>query len=96
MWLDNYDNPNNVDLKVLVKQMLELKNLILKLKIKIKYYKKYEPEIKYRKNHDLYIERFKTKLNNTKNQLKSIRKEVMKNYGYNKKTYEKYIKKIRQ
>ena len=26
MWLDNYDNPNNVDLKVLVKQMLELKN----------------------------------------------------------------------
>ena len=49
MWLDNYNNPNNVDLKVLVKQVIELKNSILKLKIKIKYYKKYEPEIKYRK-----------------------------------------------
>ena len=49
MWLDNYNNPNNVDLKVLVKQMIEIKNSTLKLKIKIKYYKKYEPEIKYRK-----------------------------------------------
>ena len=38
MWLDNYNNPNNVDLKILVKQMIELKNSILKLKIKIKYY----------------------------------------------------------
>ena len=49
MWLDNYANPNNIDLKVLIKQMLELKNSILKLQLKIKYYKKYEPEIKYRK-----------------------------------------------
>ena len=49
MWLDNYDNPNNVDLKFLVKQMMELKNSILKLKIKLEYYKKYEPEFKYRK-----------------------------------------------
>ena len=88
MWLDNYSNPNNVDLKVLVKQMVKLKNSILKHKIKIKYYKKYEPEIKYRKKHKLYIERFQTKLN-TKNQLKSIRKEAMENYGYNKKSYEK-------
>ena len=69
--------------------MIEFKNSILKLKIKIKYYKKYEPEIKYRKKHELYIKRFQTKLDNTKNQLKSIRKETMKNYGYNKKSYEK-------
>ena len=89
MWLDNYDNPNNIDLKVLVKQMLELKNSILKLEFKIKYYKKYEPEIKYRKKHELYIKRFQTKLNNTKNQLKSIRKETKKNCGYDKKSYEK-------
>ena len=89
MWLDNCDNPNNVDLKVLVKQMIELKDSILKLKIKIKYYKKYEPEIKYRKKHESYIKRFQIKLDNVKNQLKSIRKETMKNYGYNKKTYEK-------
>ena len=31
MWLDNYNNPNNIDVKVLVKQMFELKNSILKL-----------------------------------------------------------------
>ena len=86
------NNPNNVDLKVLVKQMIELKDSILKLKIKIKYYRKYEPEIKYRKKHELYIKRFQTKLNNTKNQLKSIRKETMKNYGYNEKSYEKILK----
>ena len=36
MWLNNYDNPYNIDFKVLVKQMLELKNSILKLEIKIK------------------------------------------------------------
>ena len=97
MGLDNYDNPNNVDLKVLVKQMIELKNSILKLKIKIKYYKKYELEIRYRKKHKLYIERFQIKLNNTKNQLKSMRKEAKENYGYNGKSYEKdkkYIMKI--
>ena len=41
------------------------------------------------KKHELYIERFKTKLNNTKNQLKSIRKETMKTCGYDKKTYVK-------
>ena len=46
MWLDNYDDQNNVNLKVSVKQMIELKNSILKLKIKMKYYKKYEPEFK--------------------------------------------------
>ena len=40
MWLDNYDNLNNFDLKLLIKQMLELKNSILKFEIKIKYYKK--------------------------------------------------------
>ena len=94
MWLDNYNNPNNVDLNVLVKQMIELKNSILKLKIKMKYYKKYEPKIKYRKKHKLYIERFQTKLNNTKNQLKPIRKEAMENYGYDKKSYEKDKKNI--
>ena len=89
MWLDNYEDKNNVDLKVLVKQMIELKNSILKLKIKIKYYEKYEPEIKYKEKHESYIKRFQTKLDNVKNQLKSIRKETMKNYGYNKKIYEK-------
>ena len=78
MWLDNYNNPNNVDSKVLVKQMIKLKNSILKLKIKIKYYKKYEPDIKYRKKHKLYIERFQTKLNNTKNHMKKIKKYIMK------------------
>ena len=49
MWLDNYNSPNNVNLKVLLKQTYDLKKSILKFKIKIKCYKKYEPEIKYRK-----------------------------------------------
>ena len=89
MWLDNYNSPNNVNLKVLLKQMYDLKKSILKFKIKIKHYKKYEPEIKYRKKHELYIKRFQIKLNNRKNQLKSIRKEAVKNYGYDKKSYEK-------
>ena len=56
--------------------MLELKSSILKLEIKIRYNKKHEPEIKYRKKHELYIKRFQTKLNNIKNQLKSIRKKL--------------------
>ena len=37
----------------------------------------------------MYIKRFQIKLNNRKNQLKSIRKEAVKNYGYDKKSYEK-------
>ena len=49
MWFDNYEHQYNVDLKILIKQMTELKNSILKLKIKIKNYKKYELEFKYRK-----------------------------------------------
>ena len=89
MWLDNYNSPNNVNLKVLLKQMYDLKKSILKFKIKIKHYKKYEPEIKYRKKHELYIKRFQIKLKNRKNHLKSIRKEAVKNYGYDKKSYEK-------
>ena len=92
MWLDNYEDQNNINLKVLINQMIELKDQILKLEIEIKYYKKYEPEIKYRKKHELYIKKFQNKLDIVKNQLKSIRKETMKNYGYNKKTYEKYKK----
>ena len=49
MWLDNYDDQNNINLKVLINQMIELKDQILKLEIKIKYYKKYEPEFRYKK-----------------------------------------------
>ena len=59
MWFDNYEDQYNVDLKILIKQMIELQNSVLKLKIKIKYYKKYEPEFKYRKKHELYIKNFK-------------------------------------
>ena len=44
------------------------------------------------KKHELYIKKFQNKFDIVKNQLKSIRKETMKNYGYNKKTYEKYKK----
>ena len=83
MWLDNYNDQNNINLKVLINQMIELKDRILKLEIKITYYKKYEPEFKYRKKHELYIKKFQNKLDIVKNQLKSIRKETMKNYGYN-------------
>ena len=89
MWLDNYNSPNNVNFKVLLKQMYNLKKSISKFKIKIKHYKKYKPETKYRKKHELYIKRFQIKLNNRKNQLKSIRKEAVKNYGYNQKSCEK-------
>ena len=35
MWLDNYNDQNNINLKVLINQMIELKDQILKLKIKI-------------------------------------------------------------
>ena len=77
MLIDNYDNPTkSLNLKVLLKQMFELEKL--KLEIKIKYYKKYDPEIKYRERHKLYIDRLQTKLNNTKNKLKSLRIETKK------------------
>ena len=37
MWLDNYANPNSIDLKLRIKQMLEFKNSVLKLQFKIKH-----------------------------------------------------------
>ena len=37
------------------------------------------------KKYELYIKKFQNKLDIVKNQLKSIRKKTMKNYGYNKK-----------
>ena len=46
--------------------MLELKNSILELQFEIKHYKKYEPEIKYRKEHELNIKRYEDNLVKTK------------------------------
>ena len=94
MWLDNYANPNNIDLKLRIKQMLELKNSVLKLQFKIKHYKKYEPEIKYRKEHELNIKRYEDNLVKAKKEFKKIRIKTKKNYGYDKKSYEKYLKDI--
>ena len=50
MWLDNYANPNNIDLKLRIKQMLELKNSILKLQFKIKHYKNMNRKLNIEKN----------------------------------------------
>ena len=50
MWFDNYEDQYNVDLKILIKQMIELKNSILKLKIKIKYYKNMNLNLNIEKN----------------------------------------------
>ena len=50
MWFDNYNNPNNVDLKVLVKQMIELKNSILKLKMKLNTIKSMNLKLNIEKN----------------------------------------------
>ena len=50
MWLDNYNSPNNVNLKVLLKQMYDLKKSILKFKIKIKHYKNMNLKLNVEKN----------------------------------------------
>ena len=52
--------------------MLELKNSILELQLKIKYYKKYEPENNYIKEHKLNIKRFEDNLIKTTKKLKKL------------------------